>query len=83
MRELKAIGDAQIVSYGAYEIRFLKQMRARYALAPENLEFVDGLIESSINLISCIYGQIYFPTYFRTLSGRGYRPEGRTAGRQR
>jgi predicted RecB family nuclease len=46
MRELKAIGDAQIVSYGAYEIRFLKQMRARYALAPENLEFVDGLIES-------------------------------------
>lgn len=43
MRELKAVGDAQIVSYGAYETRFLKQMKERYALALEDLEFVDGL----------------------------------------
>jgi hypothetical protein len=35
LRELKAIGNAQIVSYGAYEKRFLKQMKARYTLAPE------------------------------------------------
>jgi predicted RecB family nuclease len=67
MRELKAIGNAQIVSYGAYETRFLKQMKARYALAPEDVEFVDGLIETSINLISCIYGKIYFPTYSNNL----------------
>src|SRR5215471_17515667 len=51
----------------AYEIRFLKQMKARYALAPEDLQFVDGLIETSINLISCIYGKIYFPTYSNAL----------------
>ena len=67
MRELKAIGNAQIVSYGAYETRFLKQMKARYALAPEDLEFVDGLIENSVNLVSCIYGKIYFPTYSNAL----------------
>jgi predicted RecB family nuclease len=67
MRELKAIGNVQIVSYGAYETRFLKQMKARYALTPEELEFVDGLIKTSINLISCIYGKIYFPTYSNAL----------------
>jgi predicted RecB family nuclease len=67
MRELKAIGNAQIVSYGAYETRFLKQMKARYALAPEDVEFVDGLIETSINLVSFIYGKVYFPTYSNNL----------------
>jgi predicted RecB family nuclease len=67
MRELKAISNAQIVSYGAYETRFLKQMKARYALAPEDVEFIDGLIETSINLISCIYGKVYFPTHSNNL----------------
>jgi predicted RecB family nuclease len=32
LRELKAIGNAQIVSYGAYETRFLRQMKARYVV---------------------------------------------------
>jgi hypothetical protein len=67
MRELKAIGNAQIVSYGAYETRFLKQMKARYVLAPKDVEFVDGLIETSINLISCIYRKVYFPTHSNNL----------------
>ncbi len=71
MRELKAIGNAQIVSYGAYETRFLKQMRARYALAPEDVEFVDGLIETSIKFIGCIYGKVYFPTYSNNLKEVG------------
>jgi hypothetical protein len=71
MRELKAIGNAQIVSYGAYETRFLKQMKARYALAPEDVKFVDGLIETSINLIGCIYGKVYFPTYSNNLKEVG------------
>src|SRR5262249_54084628 len=30
LRELKAIGNAQIISYGAYETRFLRQMKVRY-----------------------------------------------------
>ena len=30
LRTLKAIGNAQIVSYGAYETRFLRQMKERY-----------------------------------------------------
>jgi predicted RecB family nuclease len=67
MRELKSVGNAQIVCYGAYETRFLRQMKARYALAPEDVGFVDRLIETSINLIGCIYGKVYFPTYSNNL----------------
>jgi predicted RecB family nuclease len=54
LRELKAIGNAQIVSYGAYETRFLRQMRARYILAHDDVEFVDRLIGTSVNLVGCI-----------------------------
>jgi predicted RecB family nuclease len=67
LRELKAIGNAQIVSYGAYETRFLRQMRARYILAPDDVEFVDRLIGTSVNLVGCIYGKIYFPTFSNSL----------------
>jgi predicted RecB family nuclease len=71
LRELKAIGNAQIVSYGAYETRFLRQMKARYVLAPEDVEFVDRLIGTSVNLVSRIYGKIYFPTFSNSLKEIG------------
>jgi hypothetical protein len=68
---LKAIGNAQIVSYGAYETRFLKQMKARYVQVPDNAEFIDRLIETSVNLLGCIYGKVYFPTYSNSLKEVG------------
>jgi predicted RecB family nuclease len=71
LQELKAIGNAQIVSYGAYETRFLRQMRARYTLAPDDAEFVDRLIATSVNLVGCIYGKIYFPTFSNSLKEIG------------
>jgi predicted RecB family nuclease len=71
LRELKAIGNAQIVSYGAYETRFLRQMRTRYVLAPDDVEFVDQLIGTSVNLVGCIYGKIYFPTFSNSLKEVG------------
>jgi predicted RecB family nuclease len=71
LRTLKAIGNAQIVSYGAYETRFLRQMKVRYISAPEDVEFVDRLIETSVNLVGCIYGKIYFPTFSNSLKEVG------------
>jgi predicted RecB family nuclease len=71
LRELKAIGNAQIVSYGAYETRFLTHMKARYTLAPDDVEFVDRLIGTSVNLVGCIYGKIYFPTFSNSLKEVG------------
>lgn len=71
LRELKAIGNAQIVSYGAYEIRYLRQMKARYIVVPDDMEFVDRLIETSVNLVGSIYGKIYFPTFSNSLKELG------------
>jgi predicted RecB family nuclease len=71
LQELKTIGNAQMVSYGAYETRFLRQMKARYVLAPEDVEFVDRLIGTSVNLVGRIYGKIYFPTFSNSLKEIG------------
>jgi predicted RecB family nuclease len=60
---LKSIENAQIVSYGAYETRFLKRMRERYVREPDDVEFVEKLIKTSVNLVSHIFGRVYFPTY--------------------
>jgi predicted RecB family nuclease len=71
LRTLKAIGNAQIVSYGAYEARFLRQMRERYTSAPDDVEFVDRLIETWVNLLGRIYGKFYFPTSSNSLKEIG------------
>ena len=67
LQTLKAIGNAQVVSYGAYETRFLKQMRERYTSAPDDIAFVERLIETSVNLVGCMYGKVYFPTFSNSL----------------
>jgi predicted RecB family nuclease len=69
LQTLKAIGNAQIVSYGAYEARYLRQMKARYK--PDDVEFVDRLIDTSVNLVGCIYGKVYFPTFSNSLKEVG------------
>jgi predicted RecB family nuclease len=63
LRAIKQIGNPQIIHYGAYEGRFLKRMRERYPPSAEDAEFVDRLINGSVNLLAVIYGRIYFPTY--------------------
>ena len=60
---VKSIENAQIVSYGAYETRFLKRMKERYVRDPDDIEFIDKLIKTSVNLLSHIFGTVYFPTY--------------------
>jgi predicted RecB family nuclease len=71
LRALKAIGSPQIVTYGAYETRFLRQMKERYVSAASDLEFVDQLIDHSVNLVGRIYGKIYFPTFSNSLKEIG------------
>jgi len=46
-------------------------MKARYLLAPDDVEFVDRLIGTSANLVGCIYGKIYFPTFSNSLKEVG------------
>jgi hypothetical protein len=71
LRELKAVRNAQIVTYGAYERRFLRHMKERYVSATDEMQFVEHLIETAVNLVGCIYGQIYFPTFSNSLKEIG------------
>ncbi len=60
---LKLLQNVRLFHYGNYETIFLKRMRVRYLDQSRDDGFLDQLIASSINLLSLIYAQVYFPTY--------------------
>ena len=63
VRALSPIPDVRLIHYGSYETQFLKRMKERYCEIPEDIELVDRLIATSMNLLSLTYAHIYFPTY--------------------
>jgi predicted RecB family nuclease len=67
LETLATIDNPQLIHYGSYETTFLKRMQARYREAVGNPAFLDQLIAESINVLSVIYAQIYFPTYSNRL----------------
>jgi predicted RecB family nuclease len=60
---LSKIENPQLIYYGHYEKVFLKKMKERYSITANNALVVDQFSKESINLLSVIYSQIYFPTY--------------------
>ena len=67
LRELRTIDNPQLLSYGAYENRFLLHMKERYAKSQIDIEYIDTLLKNSINILGLLYGRIYFPTYSNSL----------------
>ena len=59
---LKSIHLPRLVHYGSYETTFFREMRTRYPDAAES-DLLDLLIGSAVNLVSILYGAVYFPTY--------------------
>ena len=53
----------QLIHYGRYETHFLKRMKERYSDSKMERTFVDNLLANAVNVLSIIYGQVYFPTY--------------------
>ncbi len=60
---LAEIENPQLIHYGSYETIFLKRMKGRYGESVKNPAFLDQLTTDTVNLLSVIYSQIYFPTY--------------------
>jgi len=60
---LAKIDNPQLIYYGHYEKVFLKKMKERYSKTADSSLLVDKLSAESVNLLSVIYSQIYFPTY--------------------
>jgi transposase len=59
---LSSIDKPIVVHYGSYESSFLKRMNERYGGPPEGSES-DKAIKKSINLLTVIYSQLYFPGF--------------------
>jgi hypothetical protein len=53
----------RVFHYGAYETTVLKRMRS--LIQPS--ELINGVLEHSTNILSLIYGRIYFPVYSNSL----------------
>ena len=62
LQTLATINDGRLIHYGSYETTFLRQMNKRYPdVGPTGI--ADQLIARAVNLITVIYGHVYFPTY--------------------
>jgi predicted RecB family nuclease len=62
LSKLTDIENPTLIHYGSFETVFLKQMCERHG-GPPNGSGAAKALESSVNLLSVIFGQIYFPTY--------------------
>ena len=58
------IENPQLIYYGSYETAFLRRLQKRYGdTAQDGRSLVPGLMKSAQNILSVVYGRIYFPTY--------------------
>jgi predicted RecB family nuclease len=62
LSKLMDIENPVLIHYGSFESVFLKQMCEKHGGPPKESGAAKA-IESSFNLLSVIFGQIYFPTY--------------------
>jgi predicted RecB family nuclease len=63
---LSGIESPVLVHYGGYETNFLRRMCSRYGEPVKDSPLAE-IIKSAVNLLSFIFGQIYFPTYSNSL----------------
>src|SRR5262245_41695213 len=59
---LETVEKPVLIHYGSYETDFLKLMGDRYGRPSENSSTAKA-IEASVNVLSVVFAQIYFPTF--------------------
>jgi hypothetical protein len=68
---LAKIRDPVLIHYGSYETVFLRRMIDRYGVPPAE-SVVAKAVKKSVNLLSVIFAQIYFPTFSNRLKDIGH-----------
>ena len=63
---LETVEQPVLIHYGSYETKFMKAMKERHG-RPKDQSVAAKAIDSAINLISVMFGKIYFPTYSNRL----------------
>jgi predicted RecB family nuclease len=66
LSRLAKVQNPVLVHYGSFESIFLKRMRERHGVSLDGFGTTKAL-ESPVNLLSVIFGQIYFPTHSNRL----------------
>ncbi|MEW6419623.1 MAG: TM0106 family RecB-like putative nuclease [Nitrospirota bacterium] len=61
---IERMGDFVLLHYGNYESKYIKQMSMQYGGDSELLKKIKS---RTFNILSAIYGRIYFPTYSNDL----------------
>jgi len=64
LKTVDKINSFTMFHYGSYDRRALSSMQKRYG---GDKMLIDRLLSSSVNVLSMIYGQIYFPIYSNDL----------------
>jgi predicted RecB family nuclease len=67
LKALEQIVHPVLIHYGSYETDFLSAMRLRYGVISSVALDIDHLARSAVNILSVMYGRIYFPTYSNSL----------------
>jgi uncharacterized protein len=61
---MEHLPDYALFHYGSYETKFIKQMESQYGA---NSDLLKTIRSRTFNVLSAIYGRIYFPVYFNDL----------------
>ena len=62
-KTLSELEDPTLIHYGSFETVFINRMSQRYSDVGNKYPALEGIFHRSINLLTLIYGSIYFPTY--------------------
>ena len=62
LKELSEIDAPSILHYGGYEKAFFKRMIDRYGFPAGTPHLIQRAVQESFNVLSALYGKVYFPT---------------------
>ncbi|HYL74780.1 MAG TPA: IS66 family transposase [Bryobacteraceae bacterium] len=68
LQVITTLDNPQLIYYGSYETVFLRRLKKRYGDTSEDgHSVVNRLTKSAQNVLSVVYGRVYFPTYSNSL----------------
>ena len=66
---IRGYSDFKVFHYGNYEAKFFSRLQ-RLA-QPEDVEIINSIVDNSLNVLSLIYANVFFPTYSNGLKDIG------------
>jgi predicted RecB family nuclease len=71
IKELFDVDAPMLLHYGAYEKVFFNRMIERYGFPARTPQLIQAAVLNSLNVLSAMYGKVYFPTFTNGLKQVG------------